>query len=71
MYNFLKLIHEKIVGIEMIIKKEKSNKEEPKKKKAFTKEELKQTVDNLNFLKNQIVEKRDQLNALTKQNDIK
>ena len=30
--KFIKLIHEKIISIEMVIKKEKTNKEEPKKK---------------------------------------
>lgn len=29
--KFIKLIHEKIISIEMVIKKEKTNKEEPKK----------------------------------------
>ena len=37
----------------------------------FTKEQLKETIDILNTLKNQVTEKRNQLNALTKQNDIK
>ena len=55
----------------MIIKKEKLNKEEPKKKKIFTKDELKDTVELLNNLKNQIIERRNQLNTLTKQNDLK
>ena len=66
--KFIKLIHEKIVGIEMIIKKEKAYKEEPKKK-LFTKEELKDTVELITSLKKQITEKRNQLNAITKQND--
>ncbi len=68
--KFIKLIHEKIISIEMIIKKEKTNKEEPKKK-IFSKEELRDTVDSITNLKNQITEKRNQLNMITKQNDIK
>ena len=68
--KFIKLIHEKIISIEMIIKKEQQNKEEPKKK-AFTREELKDTLDLINDLKNKITDKRNQLNYLTKQNDIK
>ena len=69
--KFIKLIHEKIVGIEMIIKKDKLNKDEPKNKKLFTREELKETIDLLNTLKNQVTEKRNQLNTMTKQNDLK
>ena len=69
--KFIKLIHEKIVGIEMIIKKEKLGKDEPKNKKLFTREELKETIDLLNTLKNQVTEKRDHLNTMTKQNDLK
>ena len=68
--KFIKLIHEKIISIEMIIKKEKTNKEEPKKK-IFSKEELRDTVDSITNLKNQITEKRNQLNMITKQNDTK
>ena len=55
--KFIKLIHEKIVSIEMVIKKEKTNKEEPKKK-LFTKEELKDTIELITTLKKQITEKR-------------
>ena len=69
--KFIKLIHEKIVGIEIIIKKDKLNKDEPKSKKLFTREELKETIDLLNTLKNQVTEKRNQLNTMTKQNDLK
>ena len=69
--KFIKLIHEKIISIEMIIKREKTNKEEPKKKKLFSKEDLKDTLELLNTLKNQMNEKRNELNFLTKQNDIK
>jgi len=68
--KFIKLIHEKIIGIEMLIKKSNLNKEEPKKK-SFTREELKEALDTMNNIKNQITEKRNQLNILTKQNDIK
>ena len=68
--KFIKLIHEKIIGIEMIIKKGNLNKEEPKKK-SFTREELKEALETMNNIKNQITEKRNQLNILTKQNDIK
>ena len=55
----------------MIIKREKNNKDVPKNKKLFTKEELNETLEVLKALKSQIVEKRDQLNAMTKQNDLK
>ena len=68
--RFIKLIHEKIVSIEMIIKKNVATKDEPKKK-LFTKEELKDTLDLINNLKTQVIDKRNQLNALTKQNDNK
>ena len=66
--KFIKLIHEKIISVEMLIKKDKTNKEEPKKK-IFTKEELKDTIELITNLKNQITEKRNQLNMITKQND--
>ena len=68
--KFIKLIHEKIISIEMLIKKEKAPKEE-QKKKLFTKEELKDIIDSINKLKVQIQEKRNQLNNITKQNDSK
>ncbi len=67
--RFLRLIHEKILSIEMNIKKLK----EPKVKevKAFTREELKDTIDLIKTLKTQITENRNQLNLITKTNDDK
>jgi hypothetical protein len=67
--RFLRLIHEKILSIEINIRKMK----EPKIKetKMFTKEELKNTVDSLNLLKEQVTENRNQLNYITKSNDEK
>ena len=45
----------------MSIKKEKSNKEEPKKK-VFTKEELKDTIEEITNLKNQITKTNKRFN---------
>jgi len=67
--RFIRLIHEKILSLEMMIKKMK----EPKIKeiKSFTKEELKDTLDLIKTLKDQITENRNQLNSITKINDEK
>ena len=67
--RFIRLIHEKILSLEMMIKKMK----EPKVKemKSFTKEELKDTLDLIKTLKDQITENRNQLNSITKTNDEK
>ena len=67
--RFIRLIHEKILSLEMMIKKMK----EPKVKevKSFTKEELKDTLDLIKTLKDQITENRNQLNTITKTNDEK
>ena len=67
--RFIRLIHEKILSLEMMIKKMK----EPKIKeiKSFTKEELKDTLDLIKTLKDQITENRNQLNNIIKTNDEK
>ena len=67
--RFIRLIHEKKLSLEMMIKKMK----EPKIKeiKSFTKEELKDTLDLIKTLKDQITENRNQLNNITKTNDEK
>ena len=67
--RFLRLIHEKILSVEINIKKMK----EPKVKelKAFTRDELKDTVELLKTLKEQITENRNQLNSITRTNDEK
>ena len=67
--RFLRLIHEKILSVEINIKKMK----EPKVKelKAFTRDELKDTVELLKTLKEQITENRNQLNLITRTNDEK
>ena len=55
----------------MMIKKEKPVKEEPKNVKCFSRDELKLTLEQLGKLRATILEKRNQLNFLTKQNDQK
>ena len=67
--RFIRLIHEKILSLEMQIKKMKEPKVE--KVKLFTKEELKDTLELISKLKNQIKENRNQLNSITKINDDK
>jgi hypothetical protein len=67
--RFIRLIHEKILSLEMQIKKMKEPKIE--KIKLFTKEELKDTLELISKLKNQIKENRNQLNSITKINDDK
>ena len=67
--RFIRLVHEKILSLEIMIKKMKEPKIE--KTKLFTKEELKKTLDDLNNLKKQITDNRNQLNLITKQSDNK
>jgi len=67
--RFIRLIHEKILSLEMMIKKMKEPKIE--KTKLFTKEELKDALEIISKLKNQIKDNRNQLNNITKQNDDK
>jgi hypothetical protein len=67
--RFIRLIHEKILSLEMQIKKMKEPKVE--KVKLFTKEELKDTLELISKLKNQIKDNRNQLNSITKINDDK
>ena len=54
--RFIRLVHEKILSLEMLLKKSKEPKNE--NKKLFTKEELKDTLELINNLKNQINDKR-------------
>lgn len=67
--KFIKLVHEKILMIEMNLRKRKEPKVE--KKKLFSKEDLKNVVDSLKDITNQIKENRDLLNSITKSNDDK
>ena len=67
--KFLRLIHEKILSVEINIKKMKEPK--VKEEKAFTRDELKDTVELLKTLKEQITENRNQLNSITRTNDEK
>lgn len=67
--KFIRMIHEKILSLEMMMKKLKEPKVE--KAKLFTKEELKETLEIITQLKNQIRDNRNQLNTITKVNDDK
>ena len=67
--RFIRLVHEKILSLEILIKKIKEPKTE--NKKMFTKEELKDTLELIKNLKNQIAQKRNQLSSLSKQSDLK
>ena len=67
--RFIRLVHEKIKSLEMLIKRTKEQKVE--NKKLFTKEELKDTLELINNLQNQINDKRNQLNNITKESEIK
>ena len=67
--RFIRLAHEKILSLEMLLKKVKEPKNE--NKKLFTKEELKDTLELITNLQSQINDKRNQLNNITKESDIK
>ena len=67
--KFIRLAHEKILSLEMSIKKVKEPKLE--NKKMFTKEELKDTLELITNLKEQINDKRIQLNNINKESDEK
>ena len=67
--RFIRLVHEKILSLEMLIKKIKEPKNE--NKKLFTKEELKDTLELITNLKSQINDKRNQLNVINKESDAK
>ena len=67
--KFIRLVHEKILSLEMLLKKSKEPKIEIKK--CFTKEELKETLELISNLKSQIKENRLNLSNLSKQNDMK
>ena len=63
--KFIRLSHEKILSLEMCIKKVKEPKQEIKK--SFTKEELKDTLELINNLQEQRNDKRIQLNNINKE----
>ena len=67
--KFIRLAHEKILSLEMCIKKVKEPKVEYKK--SFTKEELKDTLELITNLKEQINDKRIQLNNINKESEVK
>ena len=67
--KFIRLAHEKILSLEMLIKKGKEPKIE--NKKLFTKEELKDTLELITNLKVQINDKRVQLNNINKESEAK
>ena len=67
--KFIRLAHEKILSLEMLIKKGKEPKIE--NKKLFTKEELKDTLELITNLKVQINDKRVQLNNINKESETK
>ena len=70
--RFIRIIHEKILTLEMMIKKLKEPKVKQKENnKSFTKEELKDTLQLIYTLKEQIKDCRIQLNNMTKTNDEK
>ncbi len=70
--RFIRLIHEKILTLEMMIKKLKEPKIKEKEiNKSFTKEELQDTLQLIYTLKEQIKDCRIQLNNMTKTNDEK
>lgn len=67
--KFLKLMHEKIAFIESQAKKLTITKLETKK--YFTKEDLKQTLESIHALKQEILESREKQKLTTKQNEEK
>ena len=68
--RFTKVAHEKILSLKMYVKKVI---QEPKveAKKIFTNEETKDTLTIITNLKNQIIEKRKELNNIQKDSDMK
>ena len=67
--RYFKLVHEKIVGLDMKkIMKKKENLEVKKEeeKKSFTEKEVKDTLQLILTLRNQILEKRIKLNNISK-----
>ena len=68
--KFNKVIHERIIGIEIMVKNIKEKKEIIEEK-SFTQEELHDTLDIINNLKNQIYQKRSDLNNISKNNEEK
>lgn len=68
--RFNKAIHEKILSIELIVKKIKE-KRAINYVKSFSENELHDTIDVISNLRNQIYEKRNDLNNICKNNDDK
>ena len=72
--RYLKLVHEKIVGLDLIkIKKKKENIEIKKEeeKKSFTNQEVKDILQLIITLRNQIFEKRTKLNNINSEGEEK
>lgn len=67
--KFIKLAHEKILSLEMMLRKKKEKPAE--KKKLFSQAELNNLIDNIKSLIQQIKDNRNTLNNLTKINDDK
>jgi hypothetical protein len=69
--KFNNAIHEKIISIEMLIKKMKDKKNPQVEVKTFKEEELQDTIDVISVLKDQIIRKRNEMNNLCKSNEEK
>ena len=67
--RFIRLIHEKILSLEMMIRNMKE--EKPEKAKQFTKEQLQNTLDEIESLKKKIEVNRSVLNSTTKNNEMR
>ena len=66
--RFNNAIHEKIIGIEIMVKNLKVKKKKLEEK-SFSQEEFNDTLDIITNLKNQINQKRNELNNITKNNE--
>ena len=66
--RFNKAIHEKIIGIEIMVKNLKEKKK-PVEEKSFSQEEFYDTLDIITNLKKQVIQKRKDLNNITKNNE--
>jgi hypothetical protein len=69
--KFNNAIHEKIISIEMLVKKMKDKKNPQVEVKTFKEEELHDTIDVISVLKDQIIRKRNEMNNLCKSNEEK
>ena len=68
--KFNNIIHERIISIEMLVKKIKE-KNQQVEEKTFKEEELHDTIDTISILKDQINAKRNEMNNLYKSNNEK